>query len=73
MLEQNRLALAALNCSGNQLHPVDRERHSKVVYDTVRVAQLLGRWKMGRFLIGNGTKGCCLARKNWLHLPENAA
>src|ERR1700735_1342384 len=26
VLEQNGLSLAALNCSGNQLHPVDGER-----------------------------------------------
>ena len=42
VFEQNGLSLAALNCSGNQLHPVDGERQSKVVYDTVRVAELLG-------------------------------
>ena len=42
MLEENGLALAALNCSGNQLHPVEGERHSEVVYDTVRLAELLG-------------------------------
>ena len=42
VFEQNGLSLAALNCSGNQLHPLDGERQSKVVYDTVRVAELLG-------------------------------
>jgi sugar phosphate isomerase/epimerase len=42
VLERNGLSLAALNCSGNQLHPVDGERQSKVVYDTVRLAELLG-------------------------------
>jgi sugar phosphate isomerase/epimerase len=42
VFKQNGLSLAALNCSGNQLHPVDGERQSKVVYDTVRVAELLG-------------------------------
>ena len=42
VFERNGLSLAALNCSGNQLHPVDGERHSKVVYDTLRVAELLG-------------------------------
>jgi len=42
VFEQNGLSLAALNCSGNQLHPVDGERQSKVVYDTVRLAGLLG-------------------------------
>jgi sugar phosphate isomerase/epimerase len=36
------LSLAALNCSGNQLHPVDGERQSKVVYETIRLAELLG-------------------------------
>src|ERR1700738_5251763 len=42
VLEQNGLSLAALNCSGNQLHPVDGELQSKVVHETVRVAGLLG-------------------------------
>jgi sugar phosphate isomerase/epimerase len=42
VLEQNGLLLSALNCSGNQLHPVDGERQSKIVYDTVRLAELLG-------------------------------
>ena len=42
VFEQNGLSLAALNCSGNQLHPVDGERQSKVIFDTVRVAELLG-------------------------------
>jgi sugar phosphate isomerase/epimerase len=37
VLERNGLSLAALNCSGNQLHPVDGERQSKVVYDTLRL------------------------------------
>jgi sugar phosphate isomerase/epimerase len=42
VLEQNGLSLAALNCSGNQLHPVDGERQSKIIYETIRVAELLG-------------------------------
>ena len=42
MFEENGLSLAALNCSGNQLHPVDGERQSKVVYETIRLAELLG-------------------------------
>jgi sugar phosphate isomerase/epimerase len=42
VFEKNGLSLAALNCSGNQLHPVDGERQSKVVYDTIRLAELLG-------------------------------
>ena len=42
VLEQNGLSLAALNCSGNQLHPVDGERQSTVIYETLRVAGLLG-------------------------------
>jgi sugar phosphate isomerase/epimerase len=42
VLEQNGLSLAALNCSGNQLHPVDGERQSTVIYETIRVAGLLG-------------------------------
>jgi sugar phosphate isomerase/epimerase len=41
VLEQNGLSLSALNCSGNQLHPVDGEQQSKLVYDTVRLAELL--------------------------------
>ncbi len=42
VFEQNGLSLAALNCSGNQLHPTDGDRQSKVVFDTVRLAELLG-------------------------------
>ena len=42
VLADHGLALAALNCSGNQLHPTDGERQSKVVYQTVRAAELLG-------------------------------
>lgn len=42
VFERNGLALSALNCNGNQLHPVDGERQSKVVYDTLRAAELLG-------------------------------
>ena len=42
VFERNGLSLAALNCSGNQLHPVDGDRQSKVVYDTVRLAELVG-------------------------------
>jgi sugar phosphate isomerase/epimerase len=42
VLEQKGLSLAALDCSVNQLHSVDGERQSKVVYDTVRAAELLG-------------------------------
>ena len=42
VFERNELALSALNCNGNQLHPVDGERQSKVVYDTLHLAELLG-------------------------------
>jgi sugar phosphate isomerase/epimerase len=42
VFERNGLSLAALNCSGNQLHPADGDRQSKVVYDTVRLAELVG-------------------------------
>ena len=42
VLAESNLSLAALNCSGNQLHPVEGERHSKVIDDTIRVAALLG-------------------------------
>jgi sugar phosphate isomerase/epimerase len=41
VLERNGLSLAVLNCSGNQLHPVDGERQSKVVYDTLRLKCIL--------------------------------
>jgi sugar phosphate isomerase/epimerase len=36
VFERNGLALSALNCNGNQLPPVDGERQSKVVYDTLK-------------------------------------
>ena len=40
------LELIALNANGNQLHPTDGERQSKVVDDTVRLAGLLGVTKV---------------------------
>jgi sugar phosphate isomerase/epimerase len=42
VLKGSGLSLAALNCSGNQLHPLEGDRQSQVVYDTVRLAELLG-------------------------------
>lgn len=42
VLKDNGLSLAALNCSGNQLHPLDGDRQSQVVHDTVRIAGLVG-------------------------------
>jgi sugar phosphate isomerase/epimerase len=41
-----RLELIALNANGNQLHPTDGERQSKVIHDTVRLAGLLGVTKV---------------------------
>jgi hypothetical protein len=34
VLERNGLSLEALNCNGDQLHPVDGEQPNKVVYDS---------------------------------------
>src|SRR5260370_17851853 len=42
VFKENGLSLAALNFSGNQLHPVDGARQNKIVYQTVLVAELLG-------------------------------
>lgn len=36
------LELSALNANGNQLHPTDGARQSKVLHDTIRLAGLLG-------------------------------
>ena len=65
VLEENGLELAALNCSGNQLHPVDGERQSKVVADTVRVAQLLGVDKIV-LMSGLPAGGPNDSRPNWV-------
>lgn len=40
------LELVALNANGNQLHPADGERQSRVLYDTVRLAGALGLKKV---------------------------
>ena len=40
------LELIALNANGNQLHPTDGKRQSKVVYDTVKLAGALGLKKV---------------------------
>lgn len=36
------LRISALNANGNQLHPVTGQRHSAVLYDTIKVASLVG-------------------------------
>ena len=73
VLEQNGLLLAALNCSGNQLHPVDGERQSNVVYDTVRAAELLGVHTIV-LMSGLPAGGPNDVRPNWITCawpPEN--
>ena len=40
--ESRGLELIALNANGNQLHPTDGARQSKVLHDTIRLAGLLG-------------------------------
>ena len=40
--ERRGLKLIGLNANGNQLHPTDGERQSKVLHDTVRLAGELG-------------------------------
>ena len=40
--EDRGLKLIALNANGNQLHPTDGERQSKVLHDTVTIAGALG-------------------------------
>jgi sugar phosphate isomerase/epimerase len=65
VLEQNGLSLAALNCNGNQLHPTDGERQSKIVYDTVRVAELLGAETIV-LMSGLPAGGAQDVRPNWI-------
>jgi sugar phosphate isomerase/epimerase len=65
VLEKNGLGLAALNCNGNQLHPVDGERQRKVVADTVRVAELLGVDKIV-LMSGLPSGGPNERRPNWV-------
>jgi sugar phosphate isomerase/epimerase len=73
VLERNGLSLAALNCSGNQLHPVDGERQSKIVYETVQVAELLGADTIV-LMSGLPAGGPNDVRPNWITCawpPEN--
>ncbi|MCR9195554.1 MAG: sugar phosphate isomerase/epimerase [Hyphomonas sp.] len=41
-LKRHDLELVALNCNGNQLHPVYGPEHDKVVRDTIRLTELFG-------------------------------
>lgn len=41
-IEARGLELFALNANGNQLHPTDGDRQSKVLHDTIRLAGALG-------------------------------
>jgi len=50
------LSLIALNANGNQLHPVDGERQSGVVIDTIRLAGALGVEKV---CLMSGLPGGC--------------
>jgi sugar phosphate isomerase/epimerase len=73
VFERHGLSLAALNCSGNQLHPVDGERQSKVVYDTLRLADLLN---VDTVVLMSGLPGGCPtdSKPNWITCawpPEN--
>ncbi|HEY5706780.1 MAG TPA: sugar phosphate isomerase/epimerase [Terrimicrobiaceae bacterium] len=65
VFERNGLSLAALNCNGNQLHPVEGERQSKVVYDTLRLAELLGV-KAVVLMSGLPAGGPADVRPNWV-------
>src|SRR5262245_12265012 len=73
VFERNGLSLAALNCSGNQLHPTDGERQSKVVDDTLRLAELLN---VDTIVLMSGLPGGSPtdSRPNWITCawpPEN--
>ena len=65
VFERSGLSLAAFNCNGNQLHPVDGERQSKVVYDTLRAAELLGVDTLG-LMSGLPAGGPADVRPNWV-------
>ena len=41
-IDRRQLELIALNANGNQLHPTEGDQQSGVVYDTIRLAGLLG-------------------------------
>ncbi len=45
-LSQHGLELIALNANGNQLHPTDGARQTKVLHDTIALAGLLGVGKV---------------------------
>src|SRR5271169_5791772 len=45
-IRQRGLELIGLNANGNQLHPTDGERQSKVLHDTFRLAGELGLRKV---------------------------
>jgi sugar phosphate isomerase/epimerase len=52
MLRERGLAISALNCSGNQLHPGDIGRNdTKLAYDALEIATLLG---VGRIVMMSG-------------------
>ncbi|MCY6379738.1 sugar phosphate isomerase/epimerase family protein [Hoeflea prorocentri] len=41
-LSDRGLEISALNCNGNQLHPISGDAHDRVVKDTIRLSGLLG-------------------------------
>ncbi|OCG01682.1 sugar phosphate isomerase/epimerase family protein [Gilliamella sp. wkB112] len=40
-IKEQGLSIAALNCNGNQLHPIHGKEHDKVVRDTIKLSSLM--------------------------------
>lgn len=59
------LKLIALNANGNQLHPIDGERQSKVLQDTLKLAGVLGITKVC-LMSGLPSGGPEDATPNWI-------
>lgn len=73
LVSSHKLEIIALNCNGNQLHPVVGRDHDRVVRDTIRLSGLLGLTKvclMSGLPAGNATDRTA----NWIVSswpPEN--
>ena len=65
-LDRHGLQLSALNCSAWPLHPTRHDEHSRLIRDTVRLANLLGAETI---VTMSGCPGDGSATVNWIWYP----
>jgi sugar phosphate isomerase/epimerase len=68
LFAERGLTIASLNCSGMPLHPIKGQSHRELIYQTIRLAELLGIRKIVT-MSGIGGDGPNSTTVNWGFLP----